>query len=285
MAFGDVTITLRPIKFAFLVNPVEHEILDRAIQANLFQWGGLHNPIVPIHRRLPAYWSDLPTGPTPPAEICTGYLRVFDPDAVIVCGSVDKSIVPSHVQHVHTLGEFEGDLIKEDAQNFGVGLFEVLNDFTEREFKYTRRDGLKILMPEFGGRHVTLLKAVFGNIPAEARRETYRELLKQLDVEQPTVTDDNFLQIIRSRNLFLSSLCAHRFELQRPRMERSSAVSLLDHTNTLDVIDLWNLRAMGWHVLPNIWEAQTTSGFCRTSRSFSSWKPSRRDAIRPRKIE
>jgi hypothetical protein len=152
MAFGDVTITLRPIKFAFLVNPVEHEILDRAIQANLFQWGGLHNPIVPIHRRLPAYWSDLPTGPTPPAEICTGYLRVFDPDAVIVCGSVDKSIVPSHVQHVHTLGEFEGDLIKEDAQNFGVGLFDVLNDFTEREFKYTRRDGLKILMPEFGRR-------------------------------------------------------------------------------------------------------------------------------------
>jgi hypothetical protein len=250
MAFGDVTITLRPIKFAFLVNPAERDILDRVIQANLFQWGGLHNPIVPIYRRLPTYWSDLPTRRMRPAEICASYLRVFDPDAVIVCGNVDKSVVPSHVHHVHTLGEFEGDLSKEDAPTFGVGLFEVLSDFAAREFKYTRRDGLKIIMPEFGGKHVTLFKAVFGNIPVEARRETYRELMEQIDGERPTVTDENFLQVIRGRNPFLSSLCAHRLEFRRSRSDRSSAVFLLDHTNALDIIDFWNLRAMGWHVLP-----------------------------------
>ena len=250
MAFGDVKITLRPIKFAFLVNPAERDILDRVIQASLFQWGGLHNPIVPIYRRLPACWADLPTRRERTAEICVGYLRVFDPDAVIVCGNVDKSVVPSHVQHVHTLSEFEGDLSKEDAQNVGVGLFEVLSDFAEREFKYRRRDGLKILMPEFGGRHQTLLKAVFGTIPAEARRETYQELIEHIDIDQPTVTIDNLLQVICGRNPFLSSLCAHRLEFRRPRTERSSTVFLLDHTNTLDVIDFWNLRAMGWHVLP-----------------------------------
>jgi hypothetical protein len=197
MAFGDVTITLRPIKFAFLVNPTERDIVDRVIQASLFQWGGLHNPIVPIYRRLPADWPDLPARGMQATEICAGYLRVFDPDAVIVCGNVNKSVVPAHVQHVHTLDEFEGDLSKEDAQNFGVGLFEVLNDFAEREFKYApRRDKLKILMPEFDGEHATLLKAVFGNIPAQARRKTYRELLERIDIEQPTVTDDNFLQVV-----------------------------------------------------------------------------------------
>jgi hypothetical protein len=52
MAFGDITVTLRPIKFAFLVNPAERDILDRVVAANLFQWGGLRNPIVPIYGRL-----------------------------------------------------------------------------------------------------------------------------------------------------------------------------------------------------------------------------------------
>jgi hypothetical protein len=94
MAFGDITITLRPIKFAFLINPAERHILDRVVLANLFVWGGLHNPIVPIYGKLPPYWSDFPTRRLRPAEICKGYLRMFDPDAVIVCGSVDKSIVP-----------------------------------------------------------------------------------------------------------------------------------------------------------------------------------------------
>jgi hypothetical protein len=144
MAFGDVTITLRPIKFAFVVNPVERGILDRVVRATLFQWGGLHNPIVPTYGRLPRYWSE-PTRRLPSAEICKGYLRMFDPDAVIMCGSVDKSIVPQYVPHVHTLDEFAGDLSKEDAPTFSVGLFEVLMDFADEEFKYVRRDGMKLL--------------------------------------------------------------------------------------------------------------------------------------------
>src|SRR5215470_7033298 len=250
MAFGDITLALRPIKFAFLVNPAERVILDRVVQANLFQWGGLHNPIIPIYRRLPRYWSDLPMRRSPAAEICKGYLRMFDPDAVIVCGSVDKSVIPQHIEHIHTLDEFAGDLSKEDAPALGVGLFELLNDFAEKEFKYTRRDGIKLLMPTYGAKDATLFNMVFGDIPPEARRGTYRELMKRIDTEAPQVTIDNFLQVIHTQNPFLSSVCAHHLEFRRRRLERSLAVFLLDHTNALDLVDFWNLRALGWHVLP-----------------------------------
>ncbi|HXW18289.1 MAG TPA: hypothetical protein VEJ39_08290 [Candidatus Acidoferrales bacterium] len=249
-AFGDVTLTLRPIKFAFLVNPAEREMLDRVVQASLFQWGGLHNPIVPIFRRLPRYWSDLPTRRLAPGEVCKGYLRMFDPDAVIVCGTVDKSVIPAHVQHIHTFDEFVGDLSKEDAPTFGVGFFELLGSFAEEEFKYTRRDGMKLLMPVYEEKNVTLLKMVLGDIPAEARRETYRELMKRIDVEERHVTIDNFLQVIREQHALLSSICADHLQLRRRIMERSLAVFLMDHRNGLDLIDFWNLRAIGWHVLP-----------------------------------
>src|SRR5271166_1679566 len=105
MAFGDITLTLRPIKFALLVNPLERKALDRAIQTSLFLWGGVYNPIIPVYRRLPPYWSDLPSRRGSAAQICEAYLRTFDPDVVVLCGSVDKSIVPNSVQHVHTLDE------------------------------------------------------------------------------------------------------------------------------------------------------------------------------------
>jgi hypothetical protein len=228
-AFGDVSVTLRPIKFAFLVNPAERNVLDRVIQASLFQWGGLHNPIVPIYGRLPRYWSDLPTRRKPPAEICKGYLRMFDPDAVIVCGTVDKSVIPNHIQHIHTFDEFVGDLSKEDAPTFGIGLFELLANFAEEEFKYTRRDGMKILVPTYEAKESTLFKSVLGDIPAGAKRETYRELIKKIDIDQPHVTIDNFLQVIRMQHRLLSSICAHRLEFRRPSIERSLAVFLLDH--------------------------------------------------------
>jgi hypothetical protein len=250
MAFGDITLTLRPIKFAFLVNPAERGVLDRAIQVSLFQWGGLHNPIIPIYRRLPQYWSDLPTRRSSAAEICKGYLRMFDADVVIVCGSIDKSIIPQHIQHIHTLDEFAGDLSKEDAPTFGIGLFELLSDLAEEEFKYVRRDGIKLLMPTYDGKHSTLFKMVFGDVAAEAKRDTYHELMKRIDTEETKVTTDNFLQVIRAQKIFLTSVCSHHLEFRRPRLERSIAVFLMDHTNALDLIDFWNLRAIGWHVLP-----------------------------------
>jgi hypothetical protein len=251
MAFGDITVTLRPIKFAFLVNPTERGILDRVIEASLFQWGGLHNPIIPIFRRLPSYWDDLPSRRLASVDICSGYLRMFDPDAVILCGDVDKSVVPSHIEHIHTLDEFVGDLSKEDSQSFGIGIFELLDHFAENEFKYARRDEMKILMPTYDAAGSTLFKAVMGEIPIQARRDTYRELIKRIEIDQPHVTIDNFLQVIRQpKRLFLSALCAENLKFRRPRTERSLAVFLMKHDNALDIIDFWNLRALGWHVLP-----------------------------------
>ena len=251
MAFGDITATLRPIKFAFLVNPAERGVLDRVIEASLFQWGGLHNPIIPIFRKLPPYWSDLPSRKLAPAEICSSYLRMFDPDAVILCGNVDKSVVPSYIEHIHTFEEFVGDLSKEDSQSFGVGLFELLDQFAESEFKYSRRDEMKVLMPTYDAARSTLFKAVIGEIPAQAKRETYRELLKRIEIDQPHVTIDNFLQVIRQpQRLLLSAICAENLRFRRPSTERSLAAFLMNHANALDIIDFWNLRALGWHVLP-----------------------------------
>jgi hypothetical protein len=92
MTFGDITVTLRPIRFAFLVNPSERKVLDRAIRIGLLLWGGLHNPIIPILRRVPTNWSRLRTRRLPASDICKGYICTFDPYAVVLFGGVDKTV-------------------------------------------------------------------------------------------------------------------------------------------------------------------------------------------------
>jgi hypothetical protein len=56
MPFGSVTITLRPLRLAFLVDPSDKSGVLEAIQLNTFLWGGMFNPIVPVYRRTPKAW-------------------------------------------------------------------------------------------------------------------------------------------------------------------------------------------------------------------------------------
>jgi hypothetical protein len=57
MAIGTLTQKLRPIRIAFLVNPMEKEKVQKAIHINSLLWGGMINPLIPCYTRLPKKWS------------------------------------------------------------------------------------------------------------------------------------------------------------------------------------------------------------------------------------
>ena len=95
---------------------------------------------------------------------------------------------------------------------------------------------MKVLAPIYKKSNSTLFKCMFGDIPAEAKRDTYRDLIKKLMWTSLIITINNFLQIIRSAYQFLSSICAHHLEFRRPRMERAVAVFVINHDNPLDII-------------------------------------------------
>src|ERR1700677_1097582 len=93
MALGQASITLRPIKFGTLVDYADPDALLQAIRVNLFLWGGIFNPIIPVIAKPPDNWSDRPLPAPTPDQIVQGYLRFFDPDVLVTCGAVDPSDV------------------------------------------------------------------------------------------------------------------------------------------------------------------------------------------------
>ena len=56
MANGNVSIRVRPLRVAFLVDPRDTKGLRRAIELSTFQWGGTYNPIIPVFERMPKIW-------------------------------------------------------------------------------------------------------------------------------------------------------------------------------------------------------------------------------------
>ena len=90
MASGTLTIRVRPLRIAFLVDPKDRQGLLSAIEANTFLWGGAFNPIIPAYTKTPRNWERQHIRRLiQPEEIIKGYLDAFDPDLVIPVGNCE----------------------------------------------------------------------------------------------------------------------------------------------------------------------------------------------------
>ena len=279
MSLGTINVTLRPIKFAAIVDLSDRDALLQAIQINTFLWGGTYNPIIPTFKETPANWSQLPIETISPQEILEGYIRIFDPDVLIACGKFIPSQFEQQGRMVVSAHDITDSIIEDAIPGYGIGLFEILAEVAQQEFKYVRRDDLKVLVPSFDQPTDLFLAAIFGDVPAEASGDTYEHLLRRVDTHRPRITLDNFLDFFGGRFLTRRWLCS--FGVNVRRAHRNCAIFLFDHTNTLDVIDYWNLRAIGWDVLPIPKAVATSDKAKEVSREFIAENEKGTSGIRP----
>ena len=249
MSFGQATVTLRPVKFATLVELADPDALLEAIRINTFLWGGTYNPIIPIFSDTPENWSYGPLPPPPPAEILSGYIRSFDPDFLVTCGKIDPAKIEPQGRMIIPAGDVTGPIGTDGIPGYGVGLPEVLAEIGRQEFKFVRRDELKVLAPTLEEPTDPLLAAIFGDIPAEGG-ELFEQWLNYVDTHRPAISIGNLFDYHAGQFLFRRQVCAYGLEVRLPRTARHSAIFYFNHTDPLDLIDYWNLRAVGWEVMP-----------------------------------
>jgi len=238
-------LTLRPLKFAMLVEPRDRDALLEAIRINTFLWGGTYNPIIPIFSNTPENWSDRPLPPPSPAEILSGYIRFFDPDILVACGKINPAKIETQGRTIVSARDITGSISVDGIPGYGVGLPEVLAELGRQEFKFVRRDELKVLAPTLEEPTDPLLAAVFGDIPAEAG-ELYEHCLNYVDTHRPAISIDNFFEFHSGPFLFRRQVCSYGLEVRLPRVTAwHFAIFYFDHADPIDLIDYWNLRAVG----------------------------------------
>ena len=159
MPLGSVNITLRPLRLAFLVDPADAGGIMEAIQLNTFLWGGMFNPIVPIYRRTPKKWQSKFEGTTA-RDVSEGLIRAFDPDYVVPTGKYSNLTINVGHRDVIKAADVLGKVEEDGTPGYGIGLFEVLSHFIQKEMRFVRRTPLDFRIPSFGGSASLFLASV-----------------------------------------------------------------------------------------------------------------------------
>jgi len=251
MSFGTITIRLRPIKLALLVDPADKTALMEAIEINTFLWGGAFNPIIPIFKRRPKVWQDRPFRDLNSKKILAGYLDAYDPDYVVPLGKCSNYSLDVGNRQVISSAEILANFEKDGIPEYGIGLFEILQYFIDRELKFVRKEPLDVCLPDFRTPFRLFIASVFGSLPPKINRIFYTNFANALGAQKHSRSILDYSEFIHAKKLFLRRISSLYLEPIRSRSwRRGQCVFLLDATIPSDIIDYWNLRAVGWNVIP-----------------------------------
>src|SRR6266852_2692699 len=244
----NTTLALRPVRLGFVIERPDRELLHTIIQANSFLWGGVYNPIIPTL----VLGSEKGSGghQVSQEELVHGYLETYDPDVIVrataepICSFGNREIVE--------LSEMISKTERDGLALCGIGLFEVLNHFIETELKFVRREPVNFQFTSFQDPSQMFLAAVFGSVSPTNSNWVMENYEVFLDQGIATVSVTNYLDLLRKPDLiFLRRLMSSYVEPQRTRRwGGDSCILVLDPDEVSDVIEYWNLRALGWAVVP-----------------------------------
>jgi len=247
MANGSYKIKVRPLRIAFFVDPQDRKGLQEAIEINSLLWGGEFNPIIPAFRRTPNNWEPRRITTLPkPTKIIDGYLDGFDPDLVVKIGICETRDFNIGNREVITSNALLGELIKEGRTGYGIGLFDILNEFIRKELKYTRTKPLEITFPRISKAHHLFLSSVFGVLPDDVHKIIDEEFKSSLGNKIFKCTINNFSTLLEPRNIFTRRITSWKLN----RYFENPTLFVCDAKKCLDIIDYWNLRAAGYYVIP-----------------------------------
>ena len=271
---------LRPLRLAFLVQPNDRKALTRVFEINTCLWGGRHNAIVPVFQRTPEWWADKPLKPPKAADIVLGYLDAFEPDFIV---AMDTSLtIPPSIEADRVLGPADVlDPTRDEHLGYGVSACDIYHDLYKRTYRFVQRHPRKVGLPTTRrGRYQLFAAALCGWFPADDElsyyARNYRDALEAVDLPiDPAAVS----QVISGKIRTPLQIASSNLKVQRYGWRGEPVLFVLDITKPRDLIDYWNLRALGkrvfpvpiqwhdelldscaklirWHYVPNRWNPQ-----------------------------
>lgn len=251
MAYGTINIRLRPIKIAFLVEPADKAAIWEAIQLNTFLWGGMYNPIIPVFKRTPKVWQNKPFKNPKPKNILEGYFDAFDPDIVVPIGKCTQNKFNIGNRKLMPSSEILMGIEEDYMPRYGIGIFEILKYFINKELKFIRREPFDFVLPDFNKEHSLFLASVFGDLSQNIDKIFIEDFADTLGVKRVICSINNYAEFFAPKKFFLRRISSLYLKSTRIRgRDGGQCIFYLDASNTLDIIDYWNLRAVGWTVVP-----------------------------------
>jgi hypothetical protein len=249
---GTIDIKLRPLRFAFLVDPGNVQQTREAIRLASTVWGGAYCPIIPLHKRLPKSWRD-PIKIPPAKSVVLGYLDAFDPDVLVQFSAQVPTYVAGTKRRMIAPQELWRTLEERTAWSpqWGIGVFELLGAMFEQFFKYKAKYPPRMLLPKLPSKMGLFWAGVFGDLPPKIADLIRRDHAEALEIQEIAFKVEALGEFMSGNALFPRRWTQYGLDVVGGRRLRGdAALYFMDGNSIDDIIDFWNLRATGRPVLP-----------------------------------
>jgi len=252
--YGNIDIKTRPLKLAYLVEPGNAEQVRESMRLCSSLWGGVYSPIIPLYSRTPASWKEEILQTPPAKDVILGYLEAFDPDVLVQLSEELPSYISEKGLQIIKPEDIWRDLDVRNKiyPNYGLGVFEVLEDIYNIKFKYKAKYPVKVIFPNLPIRLGLFWTSLFGEIHSKILDILKEHFFEPLEIEIIDFKINNLSELMKEGVLFPRRITNHEINTYKTNANYMSdaCVFYLDATRIDDIIDYWNLRALGREVMP-----------------------------------
>src|ERR1017187_6396180 len=254
----NARIRVRPLRLGFVIKPNDRAALKRVIEVNTCLWGGIFNFIIPLFRRTPKRYNDRPFSGPNAKQLLDGLIEAFEPDFLVEAEPGLASHMSFPCERVIGLD----NLFRRDEYGrggYGLTLFDVCAALYQNTFRFVQRHPQRVVVPQAADRGDDLLvAATFGAFAqTEPLAEFRRHFDGALDAKDETVTRESFFGMFEPNTLFPLRVGAHglSWKPRRGHWPTDPKLFYMDPSSTIDIIEFWNFRALGWSIkpLPKSW--------------------------------
>ncbi len=239
-----------PIKFCFLIKSNSLKRFERAVQTSFSLWGGLTSPILSLYKNMPKNYREEYEILIGTKAFYNNTIENYDPDVIIYDEDLDKIYIKSLIgdrKLITTEQVIEG--IKQNRDTFGLNIIKIFESLLLSEFKFQRNDNLKFFLPSINNNSL-FLKLLIG-----APLEPIKDLMtKYLDgkkySERPSLNYTNLKNFLPNENLGFLELNVYKINsYPEKQWYKGEAIYFLKKNRLNDLINFWNLRALGWNII------------------------------------
>ncbi|HZQ20281.1 MAG TPA: hypothetical protein VFA90_16325 [Terriglobales bacterium] len=249
----NATVRVRPLRFAFAVEPKDKAGLQRIFETNSAIWGGVFNFIVPLFKQVPQRYREKYFKTIPAKAMLKGLVEAFQPDYLIELkpGAAASYGITFPDKRILTID----DLSARDERmrcKIGTDLRSICDDLYRTSFRFVQRHPPEVVIPSPSEKRFRLLfAATFGFLPESGPLADVSDIfLKALEGKRTVIKAVEFPKLFDRKYYYPLHATNHELDTFRNSWEIDSKLFYMDETSPWDLIEFWNLRALGWHIEP-----------------------------------
>jgi hypothetical protein len=249
----SLTVRVRPLRFVFLIEPTDKPGLQRIFEVNSSLWGGVFNFIIPLFKQVPKRYRERYFKTIPAKEMLKGLVEAFQPDYLVelregAAGSYGIAFPEKRILAIDELTTAD----EQGRCKIGVDLRSVCEDLYKTTFRFVQRHPPDVIIPSSVEKKYNLLfAATFGFLPeAGPLADVSKVYAKALGAKRTGIKPVEFPKLFSRRYLYPLRMTRHKLDTFRNSWSIDSKLFYMNEGSSFDLIEFWNLRALGWHIEP-----------------------------------